>query len=83
MRVTCSITISASPSTTPCTSNRTAPCVPASKAPIEAVVTVVSSSRRCTLSRISSSSTPRALAMSRIWPPQTMDGTVGAIIGGS
>jgi hypothetical protein len=83
MRVMCSSTILGAPPTIPRTSNRTAPCVPASNAPIDAVVTADSSGRRSTCSRMPSRSAPSALAISRTWPPHTMVGTVGASIGGS
>lgn len=83
MRVVCSMTMRASPPTMPCTSNRTAPWVPASNVPIVLVLTVASSGRRSNVSRMSSSSAPRALAISRICPPHTMVGTVGASISGS
>ena len=82
MRVTCSTTSSGSPSTMPWTSNRIAPWVPAANSPMDGVVTVVSRARRSTVSRMSSSSTPSPRASSRIWPPHTMVGTVGAIMGG-
>ena len=74
MRVTCSMTIRGSPPTMPCTSNRTAPWVPASNSPMVLVLTVASSGRRSRVSRISSSSTPSARAISRTCPPHTMVG---------
>ncbi len=83
MRVTCSMTMRGSPSTMPCTSKRIAPWVPASNTPMVRVVTVVSSARRCDVSRISSSSTPRARAIIRICPPHTMVGIEGMSIIGS
>lgn len=83
MRVTCSMTMRGSPSTMPCTSNRTAPWVPASNTPMVRVVTVVSSGRRAMVSRMSSSSTPSALAISRSCPPHTIVGTEAASISGS
>ncbi|ARX89273.1 hypothetical protein SMD44_08760 [Streptomyces alboflavus] len=51
--------------------------------PMVRVVTAASSGRRSTVSRISSSSTPRARHISRICPPHTMVGTDSASIKGS
>ncbi len=83
MRVTCSMTMRGSPATMPWTSKRMAPWVPASKSPMVRVVTVVSRARRSDVSRISSSSTPSARAIIRIWPPQTIVGIEGMSIIGS
>ncbi len=83
MRVTCSMTMRGSPPTMPCTSKRIAPWVPASNSPMVRVVTVASRARRSDVSRISSSSTPSARAMIRIWPPQTIVGIEGMSIIGS
>ncbi|SLI13624.1 Uncharacterised protein [Mycobacteroides abscessus subsp. abscessus] len=83
MRVTCSITRRGSPSTMPCTSNRTAPWVPAANSPISSVRTVCSRGRRSSVSRRSSSSTPSARASSRTCPPHTMVGTPAASMGGA